>query len=104
MSTLKKMLGKRIRELRKSHGITQEQLAEMLGIGTANISYIENGKFAPSFENFEKLTHIFKIEPYELYKFKQCYSKEYILRELFSALEKDDALLNIVYNFYKAIK
>ncbi|MBR2430524.1 helix-turn-helix transcriptional regulator [bacterium] len=41
---MKKLLGKRIRELRKARKITQEQLAEKLGIGPANISYIENGK------------------------------------------------------------
>ena len=61
------MLGKRIRELRKARKITQEQLAEKLEIGPANISYIENGKFAPFMKNFEKIVEIFEVEPYELY-------------------------------------
>lgn len=35
--------GKRIRNLRKQHGLTQEQLAEQLGIALNTISRIEIG-------------------------------------------------------------
>lgn len=104
MSRIKKLLGQRIREIRKSKGITQEQLAEMLGIGTANISYIENGKFAPSMENFEKLVEIFGVEPYELYKFPQKKTTSDIKEELFIALENDENLLRLMYKFYTAVK
>ena len=104
MSNIKKLLGQRIRQLRKLNGITQEQLAEMLGIGTPNISYIENGKFAPSMENFEKLVKIFGIEPYELYKFPNCKSTIEIKTELYRALEEDEELLRLVYKFYQTIK
>ena len=104
MGQIKKLLGQRIRELRKSKGITQEELAEMLGIGTPNISYIENGKFAPSMENFEKLVNIFDVEPYELYKFPIKESKEEILDKLFKALKEDEVLLMQVYKFYQALK
>lgn len=45
----KKLLGKRIRELRKNRGIKQEQLAEMVGLEPTSISNIENGYNYPSF-------------------------------------------------------
>ena len=51
-------IGLFIASKRREQNLTQEQLAEMLGIGPANISYIENGKFAPSMENFEKMVEI----------------------------------------------
>lgn len=104
MSELKKHLGKRIRELRKARGITQEQLAEVLGIGTPNISYIENGKFAPSMENFEKLVSFFDVEPYELYKFPSQESPESMKNNLYKAIENDEELLRLMYKFYQAIK
>lgn len=104
MSKIKKLLGLRIRELRKSRNITQEQLAEMLGIGTANISYIENGKFAPSIENFEKLVEIFNVEPYELYKFSNFKSDEEMLNEIVRSLSSDTDLLKLVYKFYLTVK
>ena len=104
MSEIKKLLGQRIRQLRKARGITQEELAEMLGIGTPNISYIENGKFSPSMENFEKLVNIFNVEPYELYKFPTKESTVEIKNKLFKALDENDTLLLQVYKFYQAIK
>jgi len=104
MSVLKKQLGQRIRELRKSRGITQEALAEMLGIGTANISYIENGKFAPSFENFEKIVNIFDVEPYELYKFPNRKNIAEIKNELITALDSNEEILLLIYKFYQSIK
>ena len=51
-------------------GLTQEKLAELVGIGTANISYIETGKFAPSIENFEKIANALGVQPVELYMFE----------------------------------
>ena len=104
MSYIKKLLGKRIKELRKARHITQEQLAEMLGIGTANISYIENGKFAPSMENFEKLVEIFEVEPYEFYKFSSQKSILEIKEELLRIFDSDEELLRLVYKFVHAIK
>lgn len=104
MSTIKKLLGQRIKEVRKSRGITQEQLAEKVGIGTSNISYIENGKFAPTIENFEKIVQALDVEPYELYMFAPQKSRSEIKQELFSALEKDDKLLRLIYKFYLTLK
>ena len=43
MDNIKILLGRKIRELRKSKKMTQEQLAEQVGIGTPNISYFETG-------------------------------------------------------------
>ncbi len=104
MSTIKKLLGQRIKEIRKSKGITQEQLAEKVGIGTSNISYIENGKFAPTIENFEKIVQALDVEPYELYMFAPQKPINEIKQELFSALEKDDELLRLIYKFYLTLK
>lgn len=104
MSNIKKLLGQRIKTIRKSKGITQEQLAEYVGIGTANISYIETGKFAPSIENFEKIAEALAVEPQELYNFATLKPVDEMKKELFLALEADEKLLNLVYKFYLALK
>lgn len=41
----KKLLGKRIKEIRKHKGLTQEQLSEMIDIETSSLSGIESGRF-----------------------------------------------------------
>ena len=103
MTAIKKLLGQRIRDARKAKGLTQEKLAELLGIGTSNISYIETGKFSPSMENFEKLVEVLEVEPYELYTFESLKPAEEMVRELNEAFE-DTETLKLIYKFYKAIK
>lgn len=104
MSTIKKLLGQRIKEVRKSKGITQEQLAKCVGIGTSNISYIETGKFAPTIENFEKIVKALDVEPHELYTFAHLKPTTEIKEELFTALENNEELLKLIYKFYLTVK
>ena len=104
MNDIKKLLGLKIKEYRKSNNMTQEQLAELIGIGTANISYIETGKFAPSLDTLKKISEIFNIYPYELYMFEHLRPADELKKELFSALDENEKLLRLVYKFYRTIK
>lgn len=104
MSNIKILLGKRIRELRKAKGLTQEKLAEFVGINTANISYIETGKYAPSIENFEKIALALGVQPVELYMFEPLKDANEIKAELMEAFEKDEDLMRLIYKFYLSVK
>ena len=42
---LKKLLGKRLQEIRRNKKITQEQLAEYIGVEPISISNIEVGRY-----------------------------------------------------------
>ncbi|MBS4759773.1 MAG: helix-turn-helix transcriptional regulator [Clostridium sp.] len=48
----KKIIGVKIREQRKRMGLTQFQLAELVGLHEKQISRIESGLNYPTFENF----------------------------------------------------
>lgn len=69
MSELKKLLGKRIREIRVARNLTQEDLSELTDIGASSISKIESGHFHPTDENLERIAKALKVEPYKLYMF-----------------------------------
>ena len=99
-----KKIGSFLKKLRKEKGITQEELAEKIGIGTSNISYIENGKFAPSIENFAKIAEVLGVEPSELYKFSHHKTLDEIKQEFFQAMETDEHLLKLMYKIYLALK
>ena len=43
-------IGKRIRKVRRSADLTQEQLAEIVGISTSFIGHIERGSRIPSIQ------------------------------------------------------
>ena len=47
--------GKKLKELRKSKGYTQQILAEKAGIDEKHLSRIENGKYFPSYLTLNKL-------------------------------------------------
>ena len=50
-----KLMGARIKLLRREKSITQEQLAEKIGVSSEHIRRIETGSFRPSFALIEKL-------------------------------------------------
>jgi len=47
--------GKKIYNARIKRGLTQEELAEKIGVTPASISYYESGKKRPSFEKIKKI-------------------------------------------------
>ena len=65
----KKLLGKRIKELRKNAGLTQEKLAEMINIETTSLSGIESGRHFPSLPTIEKIAHNLNVELKSLFDF-----------------------------------
>lgn len=56
---LKSLLGKRLRKIRKAHGLTQKELSEVIELSVPSIGKIETGKTAPIFETFIKLTEVY---------------------------------------------
>ena len=57
----KKLFSARLKELRLQHGISQEELAEQIGIKQNSYSDWENGKCKPSYEKLEKIADFFEI-------------------------------------------
>lgn len=50
----------RIKELRTEKGLTQYQLASLLGINQTAVGKYERGELEPNFQNLIKLSHIFE--------------------------------------------
>ncbi len=48
-------LGNRVREERKRQGLSQESLAELIGVSTNTVSRIEGGQTAMSVDVFRKI-------------------------------------------------
>ena len=51
-------IGQRIRKIRKAHGLSQEELAEKVGISTTHMSHIETGNTKLSLPVFVELAKI----------------------------------------------
>lgn len=64
---LPKVLGKKVQKYRKSTGLTQEEVAEKIGISRAYMGYIEQGRYSPSLEVLEKIARVLKIKMSDLF-------------------------------------
>lgn len=61
-----KQFGKRVSELRKAAGLTQEQLAEKAGISYDTVTSIEHGQQFATLSNLHRLARALKVHPMEL--------------------------------------
>jgi len=66
-SKLPKSLGKKVQRRRKVLRLTQEELAEKVGISLVYMGYIEQGRYAPSLEVVGKIARALKIKVSELF-------------------------------------
>ena len=80
--TLKENFGTRIKELRESVLMTQEELAERLGIHRNTLARIENGKHFVTDKTLEKMTTVLGVEYCDLFKFNNSEVKQDIKKAL----------------------
>lgn len=59
---IKNLIGLRIKELRTKKGLTQEQVAEIMGINPKYMSGIERGKENPTLNTFISLANALDVE------------------------------------------
>lgn len=64
----RKRLGKKIQKLRKDVDITQEELADKLGISRTHMGHIEQGRKSPSLELMERISRVLKVKLSELFE------------------------------------
>lgn len=51
----------KVRELRKAQGLTQEELADIIGVSRQTINAIEKEKFDPSLPTAFKMSKLFQM-------------------------------------------
>jgi transcriptional regulator with XRE-family HTH domain len=69
VATLRKRFGQRLREIRLSRRMTQEQFAEALSISVDFLSLMERGRNAPSFETLDQMAKRLRLPVAELFRF-----------------------------------
>lgn len=97
------LIGKRIKECRKKAKMTQEQLAEHLGVSTAYMSQIETGKAAV---NISRLAQIGKLLQTDAGYFLSgtTASNQYLIEEFNSLLsDRTPEELNLAYRVLKEL-
>jgi putative transcriptional regulator len=60
----------RIRELREKNGLTQEILAEKVGVTRQTILFLEKGKYNPSLRLAYKIARVFGVMIEDVFSFE----------------------------------
>lgn len=94
----KKLLGKRIKELRKNQGLTQERLAELIGIETSSLSGIESGRHFPSLPTAEKIALKLNMDLKALFDFNHLKSIDTMKEDIIKNIDKlNDEKIIFIY-------
>ena len=78
---IKRAVGKRIKIVRQRSGLTQDQLAEQVGLSPKYISGIERGVENPTMDILIRLAKMLGVEPYDLFLFGESEENEKALRK-----------------------
>lgn len=110
MHNTAELLGRRIKEIRKSRKLTQERLSELVGVDFRYISRIELGKCYPSLETLEKIANALSVELRELFEFSHMTASPIVTKqEIDELLEEADekerqTILRVVKAVVRSIK
>lgn len=101
----KKLLGKRIKELRKEAGLTQERLAELIDIETTSLSGIESGRHFPSLPTLEKIAINLHVEIKALFDFSHLLPIEEMKKHIIDNIDKlNDEQISFIHRFFEGFK
>lgn len=97
------LLGNRIKDVRKEAKMTQEQLAEKLGISTAYMSQIETGKASVNLNRLAQISFLLKTD-IGFFLTGATASNQYLIEE-FNSLLSGRTLeeLNLAYRVLKEL-
>ena len=86
----KELIGKRIQELRKRQGLSQEQVAAKAEINSNYLSRIECGKENPTLDMLIKLANALKIEIWEMFVLRHMEDLEKVKKNIQSFIKTAD--------------
>jgi len=69
MKSTMELLGARIKELRRIRELSQEELAEQIGVEPQHLSRIESGRSYPSIDRLEKISTALKVPLKDFFEF-----------------------------------
>ena len=105
-NTLGIQIGKKIQNLRKQKGFSQEKFAEAINIATTSLSYIETGRGFMTLATMQKICEVLKIEPAEIFQFISIQTKEEMYNYISEKLEnikENPQQLELAYNLFKNV-
>lgn len=98
-------IGQRIRRIRKAHKLSQEELAERVGISTTHMSHIETGNTKLSLPVFVDIAEALDVQTDSLLYDEPRNSITIAMRDIVAIVEECDAKeAHVISDMVKAMK
>ena len=102
--SVKKLLGEKIKRIRKNRNLTQEQLAEMIDIAPRNLSRIEVGESFVSAETLDRLLTALNVTAEELFSYEHIKDSKELLAEIYTYIDGIKSNKRRLEKIYRMIK
>lgn len=103
MTNIKKSLGKKIKYYREQKNITQEHLAELIGINSRSVSLIECGQNFVTADTLTNVSRALGVSFKKLFDFEdENIQDENIKKELINLINKNEDKISRIYKIVKA--
>lgn len=90
MATGNKLFGERIKFIRENKNLTQEKMAEAIGLEYQTISRIETGVNFTSFDTLLKIASVLNVEIKDLFDFNYMQPEDVLLDKIIQELKNAD--------------
>ena len=99
----KKVLGKRLKELIKKKGISQEKLAEIIGIEPTALSNIVTGRNYPLFSTLDRLITVLDVKYSEFFDFEHLDDDKNLKTKIIEIIENNPEKVSDIYKIVVAL-
>lgn len=97
-------LGKRIRQLRRKRGYTQEALADMIGSSQSHLGRIERGEVQVGTEILQKIADALVVDIVNFFQGRKDLPREVVLKKTISMIHStSDRDLYLIYKIVDSI-
>ncbi len=97
------LINDRIKNLRRSNNLTQEEFAEKIDISIQGLSNIERNRYQPTAETVDKICKAFKITPIELLSATEGENEDLIKEISILLSECSNSKLKKIYQVIKML-
>lgn len=99
----KQLLGKRLKELIKQKGFSQEKMAEMVEIEPTALSNIVTGRNYPLFTTLEKILEVLGVSFVEVFRFEHHQTNEVLIEQIVELLKNNPDRMKDFYKIARAL-
>lgn len=100
---MNKLIGAKVRKLRKLRRMSQSELAIKAGIAQSTLSYIENGKKSPQFDTLSAICRGLEISILELFSYDVLKANKKLFEQRFKQIDGSIAADRLSVELLKAL-